>query len=63
MVAKGLTEKYQIRLSKDDAAVLHKIAKAWRCGPAIVIRRALAEFFARNSYLDAEDKKALGIQS
>jgi predicted transcriptional regulator len=61
MVSKGLTEKYQIRLSKDDAAVVQKIARAWRCDPAVVIRRALAEFLARNSYLDQEEKKALGV--
>ena len=61
MVSKGLTEKYQIRLSKEDAALVQKIAKAWRCDPVDVIRRGLAELFARSSYLDQEDKKALGI--
>jgi len=56
-----LTEKYQIRLSKEDSAVLHKIAEAWRCDPVDVIRRALAELFARNGYLSEQDMKALGI--
>lgn len=43
-----LTEKYQIRLNKEDSAFLHKMAEAWRCDPVdVIIRRALAELFAR----------------
>jgi len=61
MGGNGLTEKFQIRLSKEDAALLKQISKAWRCDPVDVIRRGLAELFARNSFLNEEDKKALGI--
>ena len=63
MGGNGLTEKFQIRLSKEDSALLKKIAKAWRCDPVDVIRRSLAELFARSSYLDQDDRKALGISS
>jgi hypothetical protein len=56
-----LTENFQVRLSKGDATILYKIANAWRCDPADVIRRVLAEFYARHSYLDEEEKKALGV--
>jgi hypothetical protein len=38
-----------------------KMAKAWSCAVGDVIRRALREFYARHTYLDAEEKKALGI--
>lgn len=58
----GLTEKFHIRLSKEDAAILNKVAKSWRCDPVHVIRRAIAEFFARNGYLNEDDMKALGIR-
>jgi hypothetical protein len=40
-----------------------KIAKAWGCAVGDVIRRALKELYARHTYLDAEERKALGIQS
>jgi len=38
-----------------------KIAKAWGCAVGDVMRRALRELYARGSYLDADEKKALGI--
>ena len=61
MEQEPFTEKQQVRLNRRDQDLLRKIARAWRCTPSHVMRRALAEFLARNSYLDDEEKKALGI--
>jgi hypothetical protein len=37
----SLTEKLQIRLSKEDAALLAKVAKARPCGQSPIVREAL----------------------
>jgi len=37
----SLTEKVQIRLSKEDAALLARVAKARRCGQGPIVREAL----------------------
>lgn len=57
------SENHTVRLTREDSARAKKIAKAWGCNVTDVLRRALRELFARQSYLDAEEKKALGIQS
>jgi len=56
-----LTETHTVRLIKEDSMRAKKIAKAWGCAVSDVIRRALKELYARHTYLDAEEKKALGI--
>ena len=56
-----LTETHSVRLTKEDSMRAEKIAKAWGCAVGDVMRRALRELYARGSYLDADEKKALGI--
>jgi hypothetical protein len=56
-----LTEQITVRLSKSDLAILDQIAAAWRCKQADVVRRALCELFAKNSFLTDDEKKALGV--
>jgi len=56
-----LSENHTVRLTKEDSMRAKKIAKAWGCAVGDVIRRALKELYARHTYLDAEEKKALGV--
>jgi uncharacterized protein (DUF2384 family) len=56
-----LSETHSIRLTKEDSTRAKQIAKAWSCAVGDVLRRALREFYATHNYLDAEEKKALGI--
>jgi hypothetical protein len=55
----GLTEKVVVRLSKEDLALLARVAKARRIGKATIIREALMESFARRGFLSEEEKAAL----
>ena len=56
-----LSETHSVRLTKKDSMQAKKIAEAWGCAVGDVMRRALKELYARGSFLDAEEKKALGI--
>jgi hypothetical protein len=58
-----LTEKVQVRLSKEDAALLATVAKARRCGQSPIVREALIEWFARRGFLSEEEKTALGVRN
>jgi hypothetical protein len=58
-----LTEKFAVRFTKPDLILLNRMANAWRCDRADVIRKALAELFAKHGYLDADQKKAFEIKS
>lgn len=57
-----LTEQHRVRLTREHSELLKKIAKFRACNPSYIIRLALLEFFARNSYLTAEEKKGIGIR-
>jgi len=57
----GLTVKVQVRLSKEDAALLARVAKARRSGRSPIVREALVEWFARKGFLSEEEKSALGF--
>jgi hypothetical protein len=57
----GLTEKVQVRLTKEDAALLERAAKARRCGQGSLIREALMEWFARRGFLSEEEAAAFGV--
>jgi len=59
----SLTEKVEIRLSKEDVALLAKVAKARRCGQSPTVREALMEWFARRGFLSEEERNALGLQT
>lgn len=61
IMGNGLIVKHEVRLSKDDTALLQRIAKAKRCSLASLLREAAMEWLARRSYLEDEEKKALGI--
>lgn len=61
MTRNALTQRLDIRLTRRDSDLLDEMAKAYRCDRSDVIRRALAEFLARCSYLTQEEKKALGL--
>jgi len=56
-----LSEKRAIRFTKSDSQLLDQIAKAWRCSPSDVVRKALAELFAKHNYLPPEQRKVLGV--
>ena len=58
-----LSEKVQLRLSRTDHATISKIARARGLGLSGLIRLAVREFLARNSYLSQDEKKALGVTS
>jgi len=57
----SLTEKVQIRLIKEDVALLAKVAKARRCGQSPIVREALMEWFARRGFLDQDERGTLGF--
>ena len=57
----ALTVKHDVRLGERDSALLRKVADARRCTLSQLIREAILVWLARASYLDAEEKKALGI--
>jgi hypothetical protein len=46
-----------LRFTESDMNILANIASASSCNKTSIIRRALAEFFARNGYLTEERKK------
>jgi len=49
----SLTEKVEVRFTKQDLELLDRVAKAWRCSRPDVIRKAVGET------LDAEQKKKI----
>ena len=57
----SLTVKVQVRLSKDDAPLLSKVAKARRSGQGPIFREVLMEWFVRRGYMGEEEKKAFGV--
>ena len=61
IMGNGLTVKHEVRLTRDDTALLQRIAKAKRCSLASLIREGVMEWLVRRSYLEDEEKKALGI--
>ena len=61
IMGNGLTVKHEVRLTRDDTELLRKIAKAKRCSLASLIRESVMECLARRSFLQDEEKKALGI--
>jgi predicted transcriptional regulator len=62
-MANALTVKHQVRLPEQDSALLQKIAKARRSTNSQLIREGIMEWLARRSFLQDEDKKALGVTS
>jgi len=57
----GLTVKHEVWLSKQDSELLQKIAKARRSSLSQLFREAAMEWLARRSFLQDEEKKALGV--
>jgi uncharacterized protein (DUF1778 family) len=57
----SLTVKVEIRLTKEDAALLAEVAKARRSNLSQILREALIEWFARRGYVGEEEKKAFGV--
>jgi alkylhydroperoxidase family enzyme len=57
----SLTVKVQLRLSKEDAALLARVAKARRSGQSSIVREALMEWFARKGFLNEDERAALGF--
>jgi hypothetical protein len=53
--------KVEIRLTKEDAALLSKVCKARRCSQSSIIREGLMEWFARRGFLNEDDSVALGF--
>jgi predicted hydrolase (HD superfamily) len=61
IMGNGLTVKHEVRLTRDDTELLRRIAKAKRCSLASLIRESVMEWLARRSFLQDEEKKALGV--
>jgi predicted hydrolase (HD superfamily) len=55
------TVKHQVRLAEQDSALLRKVAKDRRCSVSQLFRDAVMEWLGRRSFLQDEEKKALGI--
>jgi len=57
----GLTAKHEVRLTEQDSTFLRRVAKGRRCTLSHLIREGVMEWLARRSFLQDEEKKALGI--
>jgi len=56
-----LTVKHEVRLTEEDSALLRRTAKGRRCTISHLIREGVMEWLARRSFLQDEEKKALGV--
>jgi len=56
-----LTVKHEISLSERDSALLRKAARDRRWSVSQFFREAALEWLARRSFLQDEEKKALGL--
>jgi hypothetical protein len=57
----GLTERIEVYLSKEDAALLERAAKLRHSAQPSIVRGALMEWFARRGFLSEEEAAALGF--
>jgi hypothetical protein len=57
----SLTVKVEMRLTKEDAALLAEVAKARRSSLSQILREALIEWFARRGYTGEQERKAFGV--
>ena len=61
IMGNGLTVKHEVFLSEPDSALLRKAAKDRRWSISQFFREAALEWLARRSFLQEEEKKALGM--
>ena len=61
IMGNGLTAKHEVRLTTEDSTLFRKIARARRCSLSHLLREAAMEWLARRSFLQDEEKKALGV--
>jgi predicted hydrolase (HD superfamily) len=61
IMGNALTVKHEVFLTEHDSSLLRKIAKGRRCSLSQLLREATMEWLARRSYLEDEEKKALGV--
>jgi hypothetical protein len=61
IMGNGLTVKHEVFLTEQDSSLLRRIAKGRRCSLSQLLREATMEWLARRSFLQDEEKKALGL--
>ena len=52
--------KHEVFLAERDSSLLRKIAKNRRCTMSHLIREGVMEWLARRSFLEDEERKAVG---
>ena len=60
-VSNDLSETFAFRLSKRDAELLRKISEAKGIDASDFVREAVRRRFAELTFLNEEEKKALGV--
>ncbi len=61
IMGNGLSVKHEVFLTEQDSSLLRRIAKGRRCSLSQLLREAAMEWLARRSFLQEEEKKALGL--
>jgi uncharacterized protein (DUF1778 family) len=60
-ITMGLTERIEVLLSKEDVALLKRVAKLRHSTQPSIVREALMEWLARRGFLSKEETAALGF--